>query len=853
MTNLTKSILAIFTFAFAANISAQTQTAIVGELSQLKFNISNAINTNKCHIEVTLPNQQKVGVEVDGPQFLASVEFTPQQIGNNVIQWEGKNKLRGLKSVFACPGSGVIQVQVNASTEQIAQKWNQYFSSVYEEIRDCVKVGMDLSQLKYQVFADPTVTLTSPQDPKLNTIYEKCGDFARQNHPQKGAQCTLASQNNLKTICDGFYAERQRDGSLKTISRTAAIQLQFEGKPWTVGVLESLDVRTARLKQEEEEKAKQATELNAKQAAELIAKKAADEKERLFKLSPEYKQQQADLETKRIADEKEAVRKQAESERVRIAEARTVRLKQEAEDKAKQAAEELAAKKEAARKQAEMERLRIAEARDRLAAKKKIDDEARDIALAQARDKKKLEDEERALRLAEEKDRKWKASPEYKRQQAEINRRQQIEAQAEANNKSLNAQAVDMSQELSGDALALEFKKLPVSKVYAIYSEFFKDPAFAKAGYGSAVAALEMCTAVQGKRLEYSQKILSGEGGERLLRLYRSRYNLCDSTLTVIVDHGLIMRSTVSVRVAAIKSRYNLAEESVLQDRGASLGAMVRQADEVSDLVNKTLERHINLVVRDHRQGSLSSTNKIETNISKALALKIDRKRLTECIIVAGVTRSLAEQVNQNSEALGAGAMQRVYTKLLLMLPEDMEAHQLKLKEIQSKMTGIAWLSFVKSTYLSCLNDPRTIDLMNSEIMSGINSPSQPTISPTLTSPATTSPTRADVNLTATISCGMGTNNHINVQACFVGGRDGVPTELEITNGPQYGLYKSYNLSELGPEDDAGLNINLSGKYAIKVQNSSKNLTLTLTVRDASGGIRFQRSVGQYGVIRTGN
>ena len=324
MANLTKSILAIFTFAFAANISAQTQTAIVGELSQLKFNISNAINTNKCHIEVTLPNQQKVGVEVDGPQFLASVEFTPQQIGNNVIQWEGKNKLRGLKSVFACPGSGVIQVQVNGNTEQIAQKWNQYFSAVNEEIRDCVKIGMDLSQLKYQVLADPAVTLTSPQDSKLKPIYEKCEIFAKQNQPRKGVPCTLPSQNNLKTICDGVYAERQPDGRLKTISRTAAIQMQFEGKPWTVGVLENVDVRVERLKKEEHDK--------IRQVEELAAKKDAEEKERLFKLSAEYKKQQSDLGRKRIAEENDASRKRLELEQIKVAEekkASALRAKEE--------------------------------------------------------------------------------------------------------------------------------------------------------------------------------------------------------------------------------------------------------------------------------------------------------------------------------------------------------------------------------------------------------------------------------------------------------------------------------------------------------------------------------------------
>ena len=340
MRNLTKFILAAFVFPFSVNINAQTQTAIIGESSQLKFNISNVTNTNKCHIEVTLPNQQKVGVEVDGPQFLASVEFTPQQIGNNVIQWEGKNKLRGLKSVFACPGSGIIQVQVNGNTEQIAQKWNQYFSAVNEEIRDCVKVGMDLSQLKYQVLVDPTVTLTSPQDPKLKPIYEKCEIFAKQNQPRKGAPCTLPSQNNLKTICDGVYAERQPDGRLKTISRTAAIQLQFEGKPWTVGVLENLDVRAARLKQEEEDK--------SKQAAEIAAKKEADEKERLFKLTPEYKKQQAALETKRIADEKEALKQQAELERKRVAEELELK-KQQAELERKRVAEEREASAKAER------------------------------------------------------------------------------------------------------------------------------------------------------------------------------------------------------------------------------------------------------------------------------------------------------------------------------------------------------------------------------------------------------------------------------------------------------------------------------------------------------------------------
>ena len=324
--------------ALAINLNsfAQTQTVIAGKPSQIQFNIPNVVNTNKCNIEVTLPNQQKLGVEVEGPQFIAGFEFTPQQIGNTAIAWEGKTKVRGLASVFACPGSGVIQVQVNGNTEQVAQQWNQYFSRVPEEIRDCVRVGMDLSQIKYQSLADPNAVLTSPDDAKLKPIYEKCDNFAKQNQPRKAAPCTLPSQNNLKTICDGVYAEKQPDGRLKTISRTNAVQLHFEGKPWTVGVLENTDARTTRLKQEDEDK--------SKQAANIAAQKEAEEKERKFKESPEYKKQQADLERKRIADEKEAARKQTEMERIRIAEE-----KQAAVLKAKEEQErELKAQKEKA-------------------------------------------------------------------------------------------------------------------------------------------------------------------------------------------------------------------------------------------------------------------------------------------------------------------------------------------------------------------------------------------------------------------------------------------------------------------------------------------------------------------------
>ena len=366
MTFFTKLVFSSFAFLMSFSIHAQNQTAIVGQATQLKFNISNVVNSKKCHIEVTLPDQTKTSVEVNGPQFLAVVDFIPQKIGNLVIQWEGKNKIRGVNSVFACPGSGVVQLQVNGNAEQIAQKWNQYFSQINDEVKDCVKYGMDLSQFKYQVVADPNTVLTGPDDQKLKPIYEKCENFAKQKHPGKAYSCVLPLENNARSTCDAVYAEKQSDGKLKSITRADAIQLHFDGKPWVIGQNENPDARISRLKQNEENKLKQAAEQAAKlkqdeenklkQAAEQAAKLEAEEKDRKFKESPEYKKQQVEIERKRIIEEKEAAKSAAEAERKRIIEEKEA-AKSAAEAERKRITEEKQAEKIAA----ELELKRVAD------------------------------------------------------------------------------------------------------------------------------------------------------------------------------------------------------------------------------------------------------------------------------------------------------------------------------------------------------------------------------------------------------------------------------------------------------------------------------------------------------------
>ena len=107
---------------------------------------------------------------------------------------------------------------------------------------------------------------------------------------------------------------------------------------------------------------------------------------------------------------------------------------------------------------------------------------------------------------------------------------------------------------------------------------------------------------------------------------------------------------------------------------------------------------------------------------------------------------------------------------------------------------------------------------------------------------------------TATLTCGMGGGDHINIFGCFAGGSNGADTELEITNGQNYQMYKVYNLGQAGNEYKTGLEINLRDSFKIFAQNSAEYLVLSLKIIDnATGATLYQDSAAQYGVINVSN
>ena len=93
------------------------------------------------------------------------------------------------------------------------------------------------------------------------------------------------------------------------------------------------------------------------------------------------------------------------------------------------------------------------------------------------------------------------------------------------------------------------------------------------------------------------------------------------------------------------------------------------------------------------------------------------------------------------------------------------------------------------------------------------------------------------------------------VQSCFSSGGGNVDTFFELKNGDQYGIYTASNLLEVGKRGNDGNSLHIPAKkhFSIRAQNSSADFILTLKITDLLGHIKFEKSVGQYGIIEVEN
>lgn len=107
---------------------------------------------------------------------------------------------------------------------------------------------------------------------------------------------------------------------------------------------------------------------------------------------------------------------------------------------------------------------------------------------------------------------------------------------------------------------------------------------------------------------------------------------------------------------------------------------------------------------------------------------------------------------------------------------------------------------------------------------------------------------------TAILKCGVG-KDHINIAACFVGGKYSPDTQLEIKNGSDYGLYHVHELMSVGKEYRDGLHIPLRSTFEISAKNAADSpviLTLII-VKTATNEEVFKKSAAYLRRIHVEN
>lgn len=105
----------------------------------------------------------------------------------------------------------------------------------------------------------------------------------------------------------------------------------------------------------------------------------------------------------------------------------------------------------------------------------------------------------------------------------------------------------------------------------------------------------------------------------------------------------------------------------------------------------------------------------------------------------------------------------------------------------------------------------------------------------------------------AVLTCSVGNSGgNAIIQACFSGKYSN--TQIELTNGSEYGLYQNYEFNRIGKDTNQGFVINLRENFAISVQNSSDSLILGLKIFNRKTKQQtFIKQVPQFGVIKVRN
>ena len=298
-------------FALGLVSGALAQTSINVPLGE-KVSIPIRIRTDStCNIELNIREKKESRIVEPGSQPI-DIEFQATELGVTEIKWEGKFRSRGLKSVVACEGSGLIKVITVANAQQRSAEWLSFFSTLKPDQLECIKIGLTHRNIKYESI-DPLANLESTSSSQARDVFGRCDTFlARRtlwgSNDPKDFPCVLKGE---RTRCEGVYAEKLPEGKLRPISKEEAIRFHMDGKDWITGQRESAQGKVAKEAAKEvairEEKQRQAAELKAKKEAEERAvaeqaRKLREEKEQEARRQAEEKLRK-DQEARRVSEE----------------------------------------------------------------------------------------------------------------------------------------------------------------------------------------------------------------------------------------------------------------------------------------------------------------------------------------------------------------------------------------------------------------------------------------------------------------------------------------------------------------------------------------------------------------------
>jgi hypothetical protein len=308
--------------SFSVFGQVQKSQIVVGTPTEYVLRVPGQAESGLCNVQISIDGTEISQQEVKAPDYEAKFILNPPKEGPINIRWEGKTKYRGLKTVSACSGSGVLREIVVASFDLIKARWIQLFAKLNPDQIECVKSGLETLRLPFES-TNPLAQLIGPEAPEVRVVYEKCDQFIAKRL-RTAYDCMVGS---VPTKCSEQYYEDVA-GRRSLLTRQEALIAHFEGRTLKTVGLEVDSARQARLKQEEIRREKEAAALAAKReqeaadkAAALAAKQAEEERERAVQREKEAAEQAA---------------KQAKEERERALQLE----KEAAEQAAKQAKEE---------------------------------------------------------------------------------------------------------------------------------------------------------------------------------------------------------------------------------------------------------------------------------------------------------------------------------------------------------------------------------------------------------------------------------------------------------------------------------------------------------------------------------